>query len=92
MYLAVLTWLPGLPSLLHPQVAQGVLEALGVWHPSIVKGMLPVLLVLLLVSSLGQLDLRHMSTHKNADILLKEWTCWLLMLYTHLLPTKRRVH
>ena len=53
MYLAVLTWLPGLPSLLHPSVAQGVLEALGVWHPSIVKGMLPVLLVLLLVSSLG---------------------------------------
>ena len=54
MYLAVLTWLPGLPRLLHPSVAQGVLEALGVWHPSIVKGMLPVLLGLLLVSSLGQ--------------------------------------
>lgn len=54
MYLAVLTWLPGLPSLLHPSVAQGVLEALGVWHPSIVKCMLPVLLVLLLVSFLGQ--------------------------------------
>ncbi len=54
MYLAVLTWLPGLPSLLHPSVAQGVLEALGVWHPSIVECMLPVLLVLLLVSSLGQ--------------------------------------
>ena len=56
MYLAVLTWLPGLPSLLHPSLAQGVLEALGVWHPSIVKGMLPVLLVLLLVSSLGQIE------------------------------------
>ncbi len=56
MYLAVLTWLPGLPSLLHPSLAQGVLEALGVWHPSIVKGMLPVLLVLLLVSSLGQTE------------------------------------
>ncbi len=54
MYLAVLTWLPGLPTLLHPSLAQGVLEVLGVWHPSIVKGMLPVLLVLLLVSSLGQ--------------------------------------
>lgn len=56
MYLAVLTWLPGLPSLLHPSLAQGVLEALGVWHPSIVKGMLPVLLILLLVSSLGQIE------------------------------------
>ncbi len=56
MYLALLTWLPGLPSLLHPSLAQGVLEALGVWHPSIVKGMLPVLLVLLLVSSLGQTE------------------------------------
>ncbi len=54
MYLAVLTWLPGLPSLLHPSLAQGVLEALGVWHPSIVKCMLPVLLVLLMVSSLSQ--------------------------------------
>ena len=54
MYLAVLTWLPGLPTLLHPSVAQGVLEALGVWHPSIARGMLPVLLALLLVRHTSQ--------------------------------------
>ena len=54
MYLAVLTWLPGLPTLLHPSAAQGVLEALGVWHPSIARAMLPVLLALLLVSHISQ--------------------------------------
>lgn len=52
MYLAVLTWLPSLPSLLHPKIAEGVLEALGLWQPNIVKGMLPVILALLLVTPL----------------------------------------
>lgn len=50
MYLAVLTWLPGAPSLLHPSAAQKVLEALGTWHPHVVKSMLPVVVALLLVS------------------------------------------
>lgn len=59
MYLAVLTWLPGLPTLLHPSVARGVLEALGVWQPSIARGMLPVLLALLLVSHISQQQQHH---------------------------------
>ena len=50
MYLAVLTWLPGAPSLLHPPAAQKLLEALGTWHPHVVKSMLPVLVALVLVS------------------------------------------
>lgn len=50
MHLAVVTWLPGVPSLLHPPAMHGVMEALGVWHPQLVKGMLPVLLALVMVS------------------------------------------
>ena len=51
MYTAVLTWLPGAPSLFHPTVTQRVMEALGTWHPHVVKSMLPVLLALVVVSS-----------------------------------------
>lgn len=51
MYLALLTWLPGIPSLLHPSVIQGVMEALGIWQPHILKSMLPVLLALVVVSN-----------------------------------------
>ena len=64
MYLAVLTWLPGSPSLLHPSVTQKVMEALGTWHPHVVKSMLPVLLALVVVSPLkadGRLLIEHMA-------------------------------
>ena len=50
MYIAVVTWLPGLPALLHPPIAHGIMTALGTWDPNIVKSMLPVLLALVLVS------------------------------------------
>lgn len=50
MHWAVITWLPGTPSLLHLPAMHGVMEALGVWHPQLVRNMLPVLLALVAVS------------------------------------------
>lgn len=76
MYTAVITWLPGLPSLLHPTVAERVLEALGVWHPSVAKGMLPVLLALVLVSMSSQV---HVPCRMSFDV-LPSGDCHYLML------------
>ena len=51
LYLAAAAALPGLSPWLQPQHAQPLLQALGLWEPSIVASMLPVLGLLVLVSS-----------------------------------------
>ena len=50
LYLASAAALPGLSPWLQPQRAQPLLQALGLWEPSIVAAMLPVLGLLVLVS------------------------------------------
>lgn len=50
LYLSAAAALPGLSPWLQPQRAQPLLQALGLWQPSIVASMLPVLGLLVLVS------------------------------------------
>ena len=50
LYLAAAAALPSLSPWLQPQRAQPLLQALGLWQPSIVASMLPVLGLLVLVS------------------------------------------
>ena len=50
LYLAAAGALPGLSPWLQPQRIQPLLQALGLWEPSIVASMLPVLALLVLVS------------------------------------------
>lgn len=49
MYAAVLSWLPGLPSAMHPPASQSGLQLAGLWHPSLSKSLLPVLLLFVMV-------------------------------------------
>lgn len=49
-YILLVAHLPGLSHYLEPGVAQKTLQILGLWHPGVRKGILPILGVLLLVT------------------------------------------
>ncbi|KAK9824077.1 hypothetical protein WJX72_007565 [[Myrmecia] bisecta] len=51
MYTVMVDDLPGIPPVLQPAPAQPVFEDLGLWHPSIRRGILPVLATLLLATA-----------------------------------------
>lgn len=48
-YILLVAHLPGLSHWLEPKAAQDVLQILGLWHPTVHKGILPALGLLLLV-------------------------------------------
>ena len=49
-YVAYVGGLPGFEEALQPASAQPALRAVGLWHPRVLSGMLPLLGLLLLVS------------------------------------------
>jgi hypothetical protein len=50
-YVLLVAHLPGLGHYLESEAAQHVLQLLGLWQPSVHKGILPILAILLLVST-----------------------------------------
>lgn len=48
-YVLLVAHLPGLGHFLEPEAATTVLRLLGLWEPSVHKGILPILAILLLV-------------------------------------------
>ena len=52
-YILLVGHLPGLGHYLEPNGARVVLQMLGLWQPTVHKGILPTLAILLLVGSLN---------------------------------------
>lgn len=50
VYAAFVGGLPGFRAILQPEQQKQLLFAIGLWHPSVAAGMLPLLALLLLVS------------------------------------------
>ncbi len=56
LYAAAVGALPGMGPWLQPESARPLLQALGLWHPSVSAALLPVLGLLVLVRSLARAD------------------------------------
>lgn len=52
-YMLLVAHLPGLSRYLEPETAQQILQVLGLWRPSVHRGILPILTLLLLVCPTG---------------------------------------